>query len=120
MAKKKTSDFNMAEEIRNLLKENRNLTGSEVFAAIRKASPGRKLNKNSFGVAFYSARKKMGIKSGKRRKAGGKVTVVKKRPAVVATVNIEALQAAAKFVSAVGDAENAIAAVKQIRLLQIK
>ena len=120
MAKKARSDFNMAEEIRNLLRENRNLTGSEVLAAIKKGSPGRKLNKNSFGVAFYSARKKMGIKSGKRRKGGAKRTVVKKRPAAVAAVNMDALQAAAKFVSQVGDADKAIAAVKQVGLLQIK
>ena len=120
MAKKKTSDFNMAEEIRNLLRGNRSLTGSEVLAAIRKASPGRKLNKNSFGVAFYSARKKMGIKSDKRRKSGVKRTVVKKRPAAVAAVNMDALQAAAKFVSEIGDADRAIAAVRQIRSLQIK
>ena len=117
MAKKARSDFNMAEEVRNLLRENRNLTGPEVRAALKKNFPRQKINKNSCGVAFTGARKKLGIKGGRRRKSGAKQTVIKARPA---PVSIERLQAAAKFVGEIGDADKAIAAIKQVSALQIK
>lgn len=120
MAKKAKSDFNMSEEIRNQLKENRTLTGSEVLAALGEKFPGESINKNSFGVAFYSARKKLGIKISKRRTGGVKKTVVQKRPVAAATADIGTLTAAAKFVSVVGDADTAIAAIKQLSSLQIK
>ena len=121
MAKKKArSDFNMAEEVRNLLRENRNLTGPEVYAALKKAFPKQKINENSCGVSFSGARKKLGIKSGRRRKSGGKRTVVKTRPATVTALNVETLQAAAKFLSEVGDTDKALAAIKQVNSLQIK
>ncbi len=120
MAKKKArSGFNMAEEVRKLLKENRKLTGPEVYAALKKKFPKQKFNENSFSVAVSAARKKLGIKGRRGRKAGAKRTVMKKRPAST-TVSIESLQAAAKYVAQVGDADKAIAAVKQVSALQIK
>ena len=100
-----------------LLKENRKLTGSEGYATLTEKFPGEKINKNSFGVAFYSARKKLGIKSGRRRKSGAKQTVIKKRPA---SVKIENLKAAANFLGEFGNADDAIAAIKQLSSLQIK
>lgn len=109
--------FNMAEEVRNLLKKNPKLTGPEVFAALKKKFPRQKINENSCGVAFSGARKKLGIKSGRRRKKGAKRTVVKRRPAAV---KVDDLQAAAKFLSEVGDADKAIAAIKQVQALQVK
>ena len=70
-----------------------------------------KINENSFSVAFYSARKKLGIASGNGR--GGK-RVVKKRlpsaPAARPTVDLATLQAAAKFLDEVGNADVAIVA----------
>lgn len=113
---KKSADFNMSEEIRNLLRENRTLSLSEAFDALSKK---HKLNKNSFGVAFYSARNKLGIKSGRRRKGGAKRTVSRRVPAAP-RLDMGALQAAAKFVSDIGGADKAIAAVKQVASLQIK
>ena len=93
MAKKARSDFNMAEEIRTLLRKKRSLTGPEVYAALTEKFPGQEINKSSCGVAFSDARKKLGIKGGRRRKSGAKQTVVKKRPAAVVTVSMDALQA---------------------------
>lgn len=50
-----------------------------------------------------------------------KKTVRKMNPAAVAqAVDMATLQAAAKFVSEVGDAEKAIAAIRQLRSLQIQ
>jgi hypothetical protein len=46
------------------------------------------------------------------------VTVTRKLP-TAQTVDILVLQAAAKFVAAVGDTDTAIAAVKQVQTLQI-
>ncbi len=108
----------MAEEIRNLLRADRKLTGPEVYAALKKEFSKQKINQDSFSVAVSDARRKLGIKSRRRRKTGAKRTVMKKRPAST-TVDISALQAAAKFVAAVGDADKAIAAVRQIESLQI-
>ena len=52
------------------------------------------------------------------RKKGAKRTVMRKRPSAQ-TVDISALQAAAKFLTAAGDAETAMAAIKQVQSLQI-
>ena len=124
MAKKKsTSGFNMAAEIRGLLRQNRSLSGSEVCDALKKKFPRQKINESSCGVAFSGARKKLGIsqrKSGKKRKAAKK-TVRRMKPAAAAqAVDLTTLQAAAKFVSEVGGAEKAIRAIRQVRALQIQ
>ena len=117
MAKKAKNDFIMSQEIRTLLRKKRSLTGPEVYAALTEKFPGQEINKSSCGVAFTGARKKLGIKGGRRRKSGAKQTVIKARPA---PVSIERLQAAAKFVGEIGDADKAIAAIKQVSALQIK
>ena len=117
--KKSASGFNMAAEIRGLLTENRDLSGKEVYAALKKKFPREGINESSCGVAFSGARKKLGIapKRGRKRKTA----VVKMKPAAAALkVDLNALQAAAKFVSEVGDAEKAIAAIRQLRSLQIQ
>ena len=101
MAKKKKTggEFNMAAEIRSLLEENRSLTGSETLALIQKKHPKAKLNKNSFGVAFYGARNKLGIsskrRSKKKRQTGQKKVVVRRTPAKTdMAVDIATLQQA--------------------------
>ena len=124
MAKKKSaSGFNMAAEIRSLLRQNRSLSGSEVYNALKKKFPKQKINESSCGVAFSGARKTLGIsqrKAGKKRKAAKK-TVRRMKPAAAAqTVDLTTLQAAAKFVLEVGDAEKGIAAIRQLRSLQIQ
>ena len=123
MAKKKSaSGFNMAAVIRGILEKDKSLSGKEVYAALKKKFPRQKINESSCGVAFSGARKQLGIspKRGKKRKAA-KTSVVKMKPAATATtVDLTSLQAAAKFVSEVGDADKAIAAIRQLRSLQIQ
>lgn len=124
MAKKKAKDdFNMSEEIRNVLRDDRSLSVSETLAALKEKFPKQDINENSFSVAFYNARNKLGIKSGKRRKKAGKAakrTVMRKKPTTAEAVSYDDLQAAAKFLNQFGDADKAIAAIKQVKALQIK
>lgn len=127
MAKKKAAGgFNMAEEIRNLLRSNKEMSGKEVFEELTKAFPSQKINRASCNVAFYGARDALGIKSTrgggkKRKKAGAKKIVMKRMPAAAAQpVDIAVLQAAAKFVSEVGDANTAVEAIRQLKSLQIQ
>lgn len=124
VAKKKTrGEFNMAAEIRNLLEENRTLTGGEALALIQKNHPRAKLNKNSFGVAFYGARNKLGISSkrrSKKKRRTGKVVIRRTPSKAAAAVDIGTLQQAAIFVSKVGDAQKAVEAIRQLRSLQIQ
>ncbi len=124
MAKKKSaSGFNMAAEIRSLLRQNRSLSGSEVYAALKKKFPRQRINESSCGVAFSGARKTLGIAQKKtgRKRTIAKKTVRKMKPAAAAqAVDMVTLQAAAKFVSEVGGAEKAIAAIRQLRSLQIQ
>ncbi len=123
MAKKKSArGFNMAAEIRSLLRQNRSLSGQDLYKALKKKFPRQKINESSCGVAFSGARKKLGIsqrKSGKKRKAAKKTVRRMKPTAAAQAVDMAALQAAAKFVSEVGDAEKGIAAIRQVRSLQI-
>jgi hypothetical protein len=121
MAKKKASadGFKMAAAIRDLLNENRKLSGREAQAAIEQKYPDQKINQNSFNVAFYNARHKLGIKSGRRRKV---VRVAKPgvaRKSSGGAINMELLAAAREMLKAAGSAENAVAAIKQLQALQI-
>lgn len=121
MAKKRAAGgINMAAEIRSILRENRSLSGNDVVAALKKKFPNETINESSAGVAFSNARRKLGIKP-KRRRGPGKRTVVQKRvPKAAPKVDFATLQAAAKFVSEIGNADKAIEAVRQVRSLQIR
>ena len=107
MAKKKPGEFNMAEEIRRLLKASPNMTGREVEATLKKKFPRQKINGNSCGVAFSNARKALGIaRTGGRRRAG--------------IIDLETLTAAKKFLAACGgDRETATKALDQLDELQV-
>ena len=93
------------------------------YEALKKKFPRQSINESSCGVGFSAARKKLGIsqtRAGKKRKAAKK-TVRRMKPAAAAlAVDLTTLQAAAKFVSEVGDAEKGIAAIRQLRSLQIQ
>lgn len=124
MAKKKSaSGFNMAAEVRNLLTEDRTLSGRQVYEALKKKFPKESINESSCGVAFSAARKKLGISKGrgkqKARKSNGAVAATKKSKAAQ-SLDLTTLQLATKFVSEVGDAEKAISAIRQLRSLQIQ
>ena len=123
MPKKSTAaDFNMSEAIRDVLTENPKSSSNEVSEAILVKHPTAKINKNSFSVAFYNGRKKLGISSSGRRGKGKKTTVVtqKAKPASGSSVDMATLQTAARFLSDVGSAEVALAAIKQVQALQLK
>lgn len=125
-ANKTASGFNMAEEIRKVLKGNPKLKLAETLATLVKTFPKKKFNKGSFNVAFYTARNQMGIKAKKttrqRKKTttSKKTTVVKRTPAATnQSVNLATLQAAAKFIAEAGGTQQALDAIRLLRDLQI-
>lgn len=119
MAKKAAnSDFNMSEAIREILTATPNVSAAEATEVILAKYPGTKLNKNSFSVAFYTGRKKLGIGSASSRRK--RVGLKKSKSMAGANVDLAMLQAAAKFLSEVGGAEAAIEAIKQVQAVQVK
>ena len=123
MAKKKTNnDFNMSDEIRKLLRSKRTLMGREVYDTLVENFPNQKINKNSCLVAFSKSRVQMGLtKLVAKKKSVAKKTVKRQKPtATVTAVDLNALQAAAKFVAQIGDSDKAIAAIKQLESVQIR
>lgn len=128
MAKKSTAtEFNMAEAIREVLSGNPNLSSKEAAEAIAAKYPTAAINKNSFSVAFYTTRKKLGIGTSKRR---GKRIARRVSRAGAAnpgaasagrpTIDIAMLQTTAKFLSQVGGAEAALQAIKFVQAAQVK
>jgi hypothetical protein len=115
VAKKKSAGINMASEIRNILTESPELSGAQVVQELKSRFPKEKINEGSAKVAFSNARRIMGI-GGKRKKA-----VRKRRPAArpETTVNMNALQAARKYINEVGDVQVARAALEQLVRLQV-
>lgn len=108
----------MSQAVRDVLKENPQLSGKEVEAEVRQRNPGRKINSSSLNVAFSNARKQLGIVKGKKR------SVKRRKPSAggargTASVDMGALQAARKYVSEVGDVDAALEAVRQLKTLQI-
>jgi hypothetical protein len=105
---KKRSGTSKSQCIRDHLAANPSATPNEIIAAL--AKQGIKVSYGLTSSVKYT--KKTGKKKGAKR------TVKRKLPGAQA-VGILTLQAAAKFVAQVGDADTAIAAVKQVQSLQI-
>jgi hypothetical protein len=101
---KKRSGTSKSQSIRDHLKANPGATPNEIIAAL--AAQGIKVSPGLASNVKYTSRVK------KTR------TVRRKKPSAQ-TVDLAALQAAAKFVAAAGGADTAIAAVKQVASLQI-
>ncbi len=117
---KKDDDFKLSAEVVALLKEDRTLTGPQVYKALTAKFPGRKINRNSCSVAVSNARKKLKIRV-KRKKGGRKVRRVARPTAVpsVDTVSLPALRSARELLSHTkGDVRLATAVLKEIRALQ--
>nr|UXE45609.1 hypothetical protein Hi04_10k_c5016_00018 [uncultured bacterium] len=118
MAKKRaSSDFNMAEAIRECFEANPKVTSAEAIEAITAKYPKVKINKNSFSVAFYTTRKKLGLRGtrrGRRFSAGRAISAGSPR------VDVAKLQAAAGFISEVGGAEAAVEALKLVQAVQVR
>jgi hypothetical protein len=119
MAKKAAdSEFNMSEAIREVFKEDPKIGAKNAFDGIQAKFPSAKINRNSFSVAYYTLRKKLGIKSaGRGRKMGTKNGV---RTGLGKNINLAMLQTTAKFLSEVGGAEAAMEAIKQVQAIQVK
>lgn len=124
MAKKKASgNFVMSQAILELLQENSKLSGKEVCGELKKRYPGEKINENSALVAFSNARQKLGLRKSRgksvRRAKPTATRSVGRPPKAAGSVDLNALQAARKFVAEVGDADKAIAAVRELATLQL-
>lgn len=132
MAKKAgSSDFNMSAEIRNLLAENKDMTGREVVNALRERFPKQSINEGSASVAFANARRKLGINTVRKKRPVGKGAKAATRPwtavakpaasaAAPAAAGMELLSAAKHLLKVCGgDAALAASAIKQLAALQI-
>ena len=120
MAKKQSeADFNMSEEVRDLLTKNPKLGNKDVFAALMTKFPTAKINKNSYSVAFYTCRKKLGIKSSGRGKRISKRTSTSPSTGRQ-SVDLAMLQTTARFLNEVGGAAVALEAIKQVQAVQVK
>jgi hypothetical protein len=113
--KSPASEFNMSETIREILTENPKSSAQEAIDVILAKNPKAKINKNSFNVAFYTGRKKLGIGSSKRgRRVGVRKSVAGPK------VNLEMLRSAARFIGDVGGADAALEAIKQVQAVQLR
>jgi hypothetical protein len=120
MAKKKVRN-SLSQKIRDHLQANPGATPNQIVEALAnqgiKVSPG--LASNVKYTSGPGAKKKAAKKKrANGRRKGTKRTVMRRRPGAQ-TVDIATLQAAAKFLATVGDAETATAAIKQVKSLQI-
>lgn len=123
MAKKASpAEFNMSKAIRDVLTENPSATNQEAVDAILAKHPNAKINKNSFSVAFYTGRQKLGISVSGRRRKGPKVRASRAgiRQGARSAIDMDTLHAAAKFVSIVGGVDSALEAIKQVQAVQIR
>lgn len=129
--KRKDGKPTISAELRNMIRENRSITFPEAFAALKEKFGGN-INENSCSSSFYLARQQVGVtgrqpaarkraakKTAARRRRGNKRTVRKRRPAAQ-SIDIDRLQSAVKFIAEVGDADRAIAAIKQVKALQVR
>ncbi len=115
MAKKK-SGKSRSQSIREHLQTNPSATANQIVLAL--AKKGIKVSVGLASNVKYTSGPGAKKKTAKKRVTGGKKrTVTRKMPSAPA-VDIALLQAAAKFVAQVGDAETAVAAVKQVQSLQ--
>ena len=111
----------MSAEVRRLLEENNQITGPEVYAALAGKVTGQTINKNSCGVAFANARKKMGL-SRKSKIGGNRVVRSVAKPigaAATDTVSLSALRSARELLTRTnGDIGLATAILREIKALQ--
>ena len=118
----KKSRFNMSAEVRALLKANNNISGPEVYEALCQKTPGQKINKNSCGVAFANARKKMGLTRKSKKKIGSDNNSrrgAKSTATATDTISLSALRCARELlVRTNGDVSVAAAVLREVKALQ--
>ena len=123
--KSTTAKFNMAEEIRSVLKSNKQASNKDVFAALEKKFGKGSFNEASCGVAVSNQRKALGLSKGrkikkKRPAATGSPRPVGRPAASSISVSLDALRAAKSLLSAVnGDSDAAVSAIRQLKSLQV-
>ena len=110
MAKKKAGK-SLSQSIRDHLQANPSAKPNQIVEAL--AKQGIKVSTGLASNIKYTS----GLSAKKKGKKRTKRTVMRRRPSAQ-TVDLSTLQAAAKFVATVGDAETATAAIKQVQSLQ--
>ncbi|MCH2210595.1 MAG: hypothetical protein MK110_04800 [Fuerstiella sp.] len=120
MAKK--SRFNMSAEVRTLLKADNNITGPQVYAALCRKAPNQTINKNSCGVAFANARKKMGLTRRSKKKIGTESRYERGAKSSILstqTISLAALRCARELLAKTdGDVTVAAAVLHEVKALQ--
>lgn len=110
------TDFNMAAAIRTQLEANPKLSLRETREAVQGAHPREKINVNSFGVAFSTQRRKLGIKAkGRKRTATTSAPQPAAAPRLVGRsptgsngmVPLSSLETAKQFITEAGGLEQA-------------
>ncbi len=116
----KKSRFNMSAEVRALLKANNNISGPEVYEALCQKTTGQKINKNSCGVAFANARKKMGLTRKSKKKIGSDNNSRRgAKSTATDTISLSALRCARELlVRTNGDVSVAAAVLREVKALQ--
>ena len=111
--------FNLAAEIRSALTADKTLSGKDCLAAVRKNNPRKRINENSFGNAYSTARRKLGLSKGKKKVRRRKPTATASSSGAT-TVHLDALAAAKNLLRACdGDSTVAATAIRQLKQLQI-
>lgn len=120
LAKTTHGGVNLSQAVLEILTENRQFHARQVREELTRRHPGVTFNPASANVAFSIARRKLGIRRGRKAVRKQKpVAIGKARAPRSQTLDLSLLQAAKKSVGEVGSAEKALAAIQQIAALQI-
>ena len=113
--------FNLAAKIRSALTANKTLSGKHCLAAVRTKNPRKRINENSFGNAYSTARRKLGLSKGKKKVRRRKPTATgSSNGATTVGVRLDALSAAKNLLRACdGDETITATAIRQLKQLQI-
>ena len=113
-------EFNLAAEIRSALTGDKTLSGKDCLVAVRKKNPRKRINENSFGNAYSTARRKLGLSKGKKVRRRKPTATASSIGATTVGVHLDALTAAKNLLRACdGDATVAATAIRQLTQLQI-
>lgn len=90
-SKKKSADFNLSSVIRELLKSNRKLSGTEFYELVVKEYPKQKIDRRTFNSTWSRLRN-----APKGKKSSVKKTVKRKRPSITRLSHLKPAQGHAK------------------------
>ncbi len=112
--KKSQSQFNMSALIREVLTGTPQMSSAQMIEEIQRRHPGVKINKNSFSVAFYTARQRLGRG---RRRANRHVSA---RRAASGKCDLNVMRSAADFLRNAGGYDKGLEALKMVQAVQLK